>query len=145
MSTQIVAYPEATTWMYGVLTSPAISGVLGVYEDAAPEGDTTASSVWIEFELMGSGADAAEVAEQRIWTEFAFLVRAVSRGRSTVALRTIAQAIDTRLHRKNGTTSFGQVISSVRTQEEQDHWLEQGVEYRALGGIYNLIVQSLNP
>lgn len=145
MSTTIVAYPEATTWMYGVLTSPAISGVAGVYEDAAPEGATTATSVWIEFEAQAPGTDVAEVAEQRIWTEYAFLVRAVTRGRSTVALKTIATAIDARLHRKNGTTAGGQVISSVRTQEEQDHWLEQGVEYRSLGGIYSLIVQSLTP
>lgn len=145
MSTTIVAYPEATTWMYGVLTSPAISGVVGVYEDAAPEGSTDSNDVWIEFEAMAPGLDAAEVAEQRIWTEFAFLVRAVTRGRSTVALRTIAQAIDDRLHRKAGTTSIGRVISATRSQEEQDHWLEQGVEYRSLGGLYHLIVQSLTP
>lgn len=145
MSTTIVAYPEAITFLYSKLTSPAISGVSGVYEDAAPEGTTAAASVWIEYEAMAPGVDEAEVGEQRIWTEFAFLVRAVTRGRSTIALRTVAQAIDDRLHRKNGTTSLGQVISATRSQEEQDHWLEQGVEFRALGGIYHLIVQSLNP
>lgn len=145
MSTTIVAYPEATTWMYGKLTSPAISGVVGVYENVAPEGATAATNIWIEFEAMAPGTDEAEVGEQRIWTEYAFLVRAIGRGRSTLALKAAATAIDARLHRKNGTTSGGQVISSVRTQEEQDHWLEQGVEYRSLGGIYNLIIQSLNP
>lgn len=145
MTTQIVAYPEATTWLYGKLTSPAITGVLDVYEDAAPEGATDANDVWIEFELQAPGTDVAEVAEQRIWTEFAFVVRAMSRGRSTVALKTIATAIDARLHRASGTTSDGQVISSVRTQEDQGHWLEQGIEYRSLGGFYNLIVQSLHP
>jgi hypothetical protein len=145
MTTQIVAYPEATTWLFDTLATSPITGVVGVFEDAAPEGATSAADVWIEFEAQAPGSDVAEVAEQRIWTEFAFLVRAITRGRSTVALKDIATEIDSRLHRANGVTSDGQIISSVRTQEEQDHWLEQGVEYRALGGIYNLIVQSLTP
>ncbi len=143
MSTTIVAYPEAITFLFGKLNG--ISGVSGVYEDDAPQGSTDSNDVWIEYEALSPGSDLAEVGEQRIWTEYAFLVRAITRGRSTIALRTIAQAIDDRLHRKSGTTSLGQVISSVRTQEEQDHWLDQGVEYRALGGYYNLIVQSLTP
>lgn len=140
-----VAYPEATTWLYGTLTGVPISGVVGVFEDAAPEGSTAKDDVWVEFEAQAGGLDVAEVAEQRIWTEFAFLVRAVSRGRSTIALKDIVTEIDNRLHRANGVTTDGQVISSVRTQEEQDHWLEQGVEYRSLGGIYSLIVQRINP
>lgn len=145
MTTHIIAYPEATTWLYGKLTSPALSGVVGVYEDAAPEGATTAANVWVEFQTLAPGMDIAEVGAQRIWTEYAFLVRAITRGRSTVALKSIAYDIDTRLHRADGTTTDGQVISCVRSQEEQDHWLEQGVEYRALGGVYNLIVQSISP
>lgn len=139
------AYPEATTWLYDTLTTVPLAGVSGVYEDAAPEGATDSDDVWVEFEAQAGGLDVAEVAEQRIWTEFAFLVRAVTRGRSTVALKAIATEIDNRLHRANGTTADGQVISAVRTQEEQDHWLEQGVEYRSLGGIFNLIVQRTNP
>lgn len=136
-----MAYPEATTWLYGKLTSPALSGVVGVYEDQAPEGETSADDVWVEFELQAPGLDVAEVAEQRIWTEFAFLIRAVRRGRSTVALKTIATEIDNRLHRASGTTTDGQIIQAARTQEDQGRWLEQGVEYRSLGGFYNLIVQ----
>jgi hypothetical protein len=145
MTTTVIAYPEATTWMYGVLTTSPITGVSGVYEDAAPEGETDADDIWIEFELQAPGTDVAEVAEQRIWTELAFLVRAVARGRSTVALKPTAKTIDDRLHRANGTTTDGQIISSVRTGEDQGRWLEQGVEYRSLGGLYSLIVQSKNP
>lgn len=136
-----MAYPEATTWLYDTLTTTPIDGVVGVYEDAAPEGATTRDSVWVEFELQAPGLDVDEVGAQRIWTEFAFLVRAVRSGRSTVALKEIATEIDSRLHRASGTTSDGQVISSVRTQEDQGRWLDQGVEYRSLGGYYNLIVQ----
>lgn len=139
------AYPVATTWLYSTLTTAPITGVSGVYEDAAPEETTSHSSIWIEFEAMASGTDVAEVAEQRIWTEYAFLVRAITRGRDTIGLTAIVTEIDNRLHRANGSTADGQVISSTRSQEEQDHWVEQGVEYRALGGIYNVIVQRLIP
>jgi len=138
------AYTRATKWLYGVLTSPAISGVQGVYEDAAPEGVTVAGDVWIEFEPMTPGQDLGVVGEQRVWTEFPFLVRAITRGRSTKALEAISDAIDSRLHRVEGTTTDGRVLQSTRSSEEQDSWVEAGVEYRALGGIYHLIVQPLH-
>jgi hypothetical protein len=145
VTTPISEYAEATTWLYGKLTSPPITGILDAFEDAAPEGTTAATDIWIVFEAQADGLDAAEVGEQRIWTEFPFLVRAVTRGRSTVALKTYDKAIDARLHRKDGTTSEARVLSAVRTGPHQDHWLEQGVEFRALGGFYNVIVQSLDP
>ncbi len=56
-------------------------------------------------------------------------------------LKDIAMEMDTRLHRANGTTTDGQVISCVRSDERPDSWLEQGNEYRGLGGLYHLIVQ----
>jgi hypothetical protein len=135
------AYPRATTWLYQQLTTVPITGVTGVYEDLAPEGATDETSLWIEYELFATGQDVAEVGEQRIWTEFPFFVRAVKRGRSTVGLQAVADEIDNRLHRKAGTVTGGQILSSVRSQEHQDNWTEMGIEYRALGGVYHLIVQ----
>lgn len=137
------AYTRATTWVYGQLTTVPITGVVGVYEDAAPEGATSADDVWIEFELENPGDDVMEVGAQRIWTEFVFLVRALKRGRSTKALEAVADEIDNRLHRKAGTTSDGRVLYSSRDREDQESWLREGVEYRAAGGFYNLIVQPL--
>jgi len=140
------AYTRAATWMFGVLTSPPISGValsgLAVYDLDAPEGATSGADVWIEYEAMAPGSDVAEVAEQRIWTEFAFTVLAVTRGRSAKALEAIVDEIDNRLHRKSGTTSDGQIIQATRSEEVPPKpWLDQGVEFRGMGGIYNLIVQ----
>ena len=134
-------YTRATTWLYGTLTSPPIAGVLDAYEDYAPQGATDKDSVWIEYELMAPGDDVAEVAEQRIWTEFAFRVVACSRGRSRKALEPMADAIYTRLHRVSGSVAGGFVLSSVRTSEIAAGDLAQGVEYREIGGIFNLIVQ----
>ena len=149
------SYPRAATWLYGKLTSPAIAGVAAynsvagaaVFEDEAPQAAMARADTWIEYEVQAPGQDVAEVAEQRIWTEFVFLVRAVSRGRSTEALKAIADEIDNRLHRQSGTVSDGQVISSTRQQEHQGRTFDSigGVEYRELGGFYSLIVQTLNP
>jgi hypothetical protein len=135
------AYPIASTWLYDTLTDTPITGVTGVYEDAAPQGATDKNSRWVEFELFAPGQDVAEVAEQRIWTELTFMVRVVMRGRSSVALTDIAAEVDDRLHRASGTTADGAVISSTRSQEHQENWTEMGIEYRALGGVYHLIVQ----
>lgn len=137
------AYPEAVTWLYGVLTTPPITGVIGAYEDAAPEGVTNSASIWIEYEPFAPGGDVAEIAENRIWTEFAFFVRVCKRGRSTMDLKTIATEMDNRLHRKDGTTTDGRILSCTRSDERPEHWLEQGNEYRALGGLYHLIVQPV--
>lgn len=137
------AYTRATRWLYTTLTTPPITGVLDAYEDQAPEGTTSKNSIWIEFEALSDGVDAAEVGEQRIWTEFPFAVRALMRGRDTLALEPVADEIDNRLHRKSGTTSDGRVISSVRTQEASPSFVEEGVEYRGLEGTYSLIVQHI--
>lgn len=144
-----MGYPRVTTWMYGVLTAPPIAGVSdsdgvtggAVFEDDAPQLSTDADSVWIVFEIMSPGQDVAVVGDQRVWTEFAFLVRAVARTRSTKALESVAKEIDTRLDRASGASTGAAIVTSFRVEEHQDKWFEQGVEYRALGGQYNVIVQ----
>lgn len=135
-------YTGATTWLYKALTDPQISGVgLAVYEDVAPQGATNKDTVWIEFELYAPGDDAAEVAEQNIWTEFTFIVRGIMRGRSTVALKPVAEAIYARLHRADAVLGDARILSATRQRPDHDNWTEMGVEYRSLGGIYNVIVQ----
>lgn len=143
------AYTRATRWLYARLTTPtAITGVTaGVHEDAVPEGLAGATDVWIEFEAMDPGLDLAEVAAHRIWTEFSFLVRAMKRGRSYQELEGITDEIDNRLHRADGTVSDGRILSCIRSEvgssEAPESFLRQGVEYRALGQIYNVLIQPL--
>lgn len=143
------AYPRAAKWLYEQLTTPTlIEGVgLAVYEAQAPEGETTAESVWITFEALEPGGDLAVVNAHRVWTEFAFLVQAVMRGRSTTALQAIVDEIDDRLHRKDGVIDDARVLSCTRQEdagsEVPENELRQGVEYRRLGGTYNLIIQPV--
>lgn len=136
------AYPRAASWLYSTLTTMPITGVLDVYEDDAPEGETAEDSMWITFELLAPGLDVAEVGMQRIWTEFAFAVLVWARSRSTKGLQDIADEIDDRLHRSSGIADTdGYIIQSTRSQEHQEKRVDMGIEYRGLGGVYNLIVQ----
>lgn len=135
------AYPEAITWLYATLTTPPIAGVLDAYEDTAPQGVTASDDIWIEYEAFAPGEDVMEVGQHRIWTEFAFHVRACKRGRSTMALKVVANEIDDRLHRADGTTTDGLILACTRSDERPGDGLEQGNEYRSLGGLYHLIVQ----
>lgn len=149
MSGGFVGYPRITEWMYGVLTATPIPTVSNfdsktggaVFEDEAPQLSTEADSVWIVFETLAPGMDVAVVGDQRVWTEWAFLVRAIARTRSTKALESAAKEIDARLDRASGTSPGAAIVTSYRVEEHQDKWFEQGVEYRALGGQYNVIVQ----
>jgi hypothetical protein len=134
-------YVDASTWIYSTLTTPAIGGIVGVYEDLAPGGVTSKDSIWVEFEEFMAADDVAEVGEQNIWTEFTFIVQAFKRGRSTVALKDVAAEINDRLHRASGGVTGAFVVSCTRQRPEHSNWTEMGVEYRSLGGIYNLIVQ----
>lgn len=135
-------YIGANTWLYETLTSPEIDGVgLNVYEDAAPQGVTDRGTVWLEFELFASGDDVAEVAEQNIWTEFTYMIRAVKRGRSTKELLVPATEIYSRLHRSDGVAGDARILSCTRQRPDHENFTSMGIEYRSLGGIYNLIVQ----
>lgn len=136
-------YVSAVKFLYDTLTSPAIPDVTDVFEDVAPEGETGASDTWITFQLLAPGDDVWEVSAQTIWTEFVFLIRAVNRGRSTVALGDTAAEIKTRLHRVDGTVlaTDAVVVSSTHQRPDHESWTSMGVEYRSLGGVYNLIVQ----
>lgn len=134
-------YTRATAFLYGKLTTPAISGVSGVHEITAPQGSTDKTSKWIEFESMAPGEDVAEVGAQRIWTDFVFRIVAASRSESVASLEAIADEIYSRLHRSSGSVTGGEVISCVRTEEIVIPDIAQGVEYRELGGFFALIVQ----
>lgn len=139
-------YTGMTGWLYDTLLTPPIGGVVGVYEDIAPQSVTDKDSVWVEFELFAPGDDAAEVAEQRIWTEFPVVVRAIARGRSTFALADIAAELYSRLHRQSGVVGDARVVSCTADRPDHENWTAMGIEYRSLGQIYNLIVQpAVNP
>jgi hypothetical protein len=146
MST-INEYVEAATWIVETLTNPPIAGLNGpVEESPASQAGSTAAETWprIIFQQQ-SYHDEMVIAGDRVWSEINLLVLAVTRGESTLALRDIAIEIDARLHKASGVTANAQIIESVRQGGFNDSVDESGISYRRLGGIYQLIVQPLNP
>lgn len=141
-------YTRAARWLFEQLTDTPIDGIGdAVYEEDAPEGATGSATKFITFEAMDPGLDVAAVASRRIWTEFTFLVQAVTRGRSTQALEPIVDEIDARLHRKDGVIDDARVLSCTRAEDTGSEFpeseLRQGVEYRRLGNAYSLLIQPL--
>lgn len=135
-------YPRAATWLTTVLTTPPITGLTGgVHEHPGPQGSVYPM---VTFQQQ-SEVDLSVINAHRVWAEFLILVRVIGQTASTVSLEAIADEIDARLHRVSGTTTDAQVISSVR--ESSFHMAEavQGVEYRHLGGLYQLLVQPTHP
>jgi hypothetical protein len=134
-------YVSAATWLTETLTTPPIAGVTAVCEHPAPQ-----LSVYplITFQQQ-SELDLEVINAHRVWAEFQFLVRVIGQTASSLDLKAIADEIDARLHRTSGTTSDSQVISSTRKYVFHMPEEAQGVEYRHLGGLYELLVQPLNP
>lgn len=131
-------YTRAARWL--ATTLDGITDVTAVYEAPAPQ---DAAYPCVTFD-QAHASDLTEIGAHRIWADLTFLVAAVTKGLSTLALEAIADEIDTRLHRASGTTSDGRVVSSVRLEPFHDRPVEDGVTYVRLGGLYQLLVQPLN-
>jgi len=135
-----VEYSEAAAWLTATLTG--ISGMTGgVQEHPAAELSTYPLVTFSEQ----AWTDVSVINGHRVWSELLFLVTAISKGESTLALKAIATEIDNRLHRASGTTTDGQIIESIRQGGFQTSEVDNGVSYRRLGGFYQLIVQPTNP
>ncbi len=130
-------YPRASDWLNTVLAG--ISGVNTICEHPVPQGQPYPAITW----SVQASDDMTVVGESRVWAEFLMLVTAVDQTRSTLALQSIADAIDLALHGTTGDVADASVISSVRISPFQDSDIADGVPYRRLGGLYSLLVQPL--
>ena len=132
-------YTRAAHWLVASLA--ALPGSPKVYEAPAPQ-DATFPCVVFE---QHDETDVSVIGAHRVWARFLFLVTVIDRGLSTLALEPIADAIDAALHRTDGTTSDGRIVSSTRDAVFHDRPVEEGITYVRLGGTYELLVQPLNP
>lgn len=134
-------YPRAAKWLYQTLTTPPIPGIRTVSEHPAPQGSPRPT---ITF-LLQAPDDLTVVGEDRVWAAFLMLVTAIDQTESTASLRPYADEIDRRLHGTDGVADDARVISSVRLSAFHADEVDDGVPYRRLGGLYELLVQPLNP
>lgn len=141
--TVINEYFEVAKWLYETLSTPAISGLSGgVWEHPAP---ANATYPLITFTLQ-TPKDVETVSHTRVWAEFLMLVTAIDQTESTTGLKTIANAIESRLQGAAGTTTDGRILSANReggfARAEES---KLGLKFRRVGGWYRVLAQPLSP
>ena len=133
----------AGKWLYGRLTADTtLAGLVSnrVY-------DTRAGNVYpsIVFQYQG-GADALGVGARRLQVNALYVIRAVDKTASFVAIAPIADRIDDLLHRQDAPVVIGGVtlgyIGCYRVQPFALAETSDDVEYRHLGGIYRLMARE---
>ncbi len=126
-----------SAWLYGKLSGDeTLAGLVGsrIYEDVAPP---KAAYPLIVYHVQ-DGHDVNGVAGARILTQEVYVVKAVHRDTSYSSLKAIAKRIDELIHTASGQTTDGDLVACIREQPLKFLAIEDGVEYRHLGGIYRL-------
>jgi hypothetical protein len=137
----------AKSWLRATLAADATlvalvggAGAPRIYDGPAPEGSAFPYVVFLPYTR---GRDLSVIGEIRVWSELPYIVKAVHQAESYAdPLQTLAERIDALLHRSRGMVAGGEVIACVRTSPLEYPELKHSVQYRHLGGIYKLQVQS---
>ena len=133
----------AEQWIYDVLTDDATLAALitGVYSYVAPD---TATDPFVVFSYANDGEDEQGVGGVRLYSVMRYTIRAVAMCETFSSLATIADQIDTLLHGKFAAgPSGGVIVECIRLRPfAAVEVLEGGIQYRQLGGVYQLRVQD---
>ena len=127
------AQQVADTWLFSTLDA-ALSVPVSTHP-APGEADPP----YVTFTPV-SAIDILTGNDNRIQTEYRYLVRAIDRGRSFPFA--LADAVDAALNRVRGSAAGGQVIACVRAAPFSVAEDVEGVEYRHIGGEYTIIVTT---
>lgn len=133
---------RAEQWLYATLTADAtLTGLVGtrVYSEVAPP---EATYPCVIFGLQYA-ADVATHSAERIMVNGLWLVRGVVQASSFGGnLQTIADRLDALLHRSaGGTADAATVFTSVREEPFKQATVNEGIQYRSLGGLFRLYTQ----
>jgi len=133
----------AEEWLYATLTGDsALAAVVGgrVFSEQAPRG-TPLPAVIFSFVV---GNDVVTSSQDRIMVDALYTVRGTKQAASYDAdLVTIANRIDALLQRSDGGSGTGAVVfTSYREEPLKRIELDEGIEYRALGGTYRILAQQ---
>lgn len=139
MSVETVAVER---WIYGALLAAGITeiGTSRIYGYVAPN---DAPMPFVVFQHQAS-RDIRGVGTARIMVDCMYVVKAVDEtGRFTGTLSAVAEAIDAALHAKSGTLGpEGIVLHCVREEPFALFEIDDGREYRHLGGLYRIWAQA---
>lgn len=125
-------------WLYATLSGdPALAGLVSGRISGTLSVDTLAVP-YVTF-LMQSSRDIAGVGGTRISTDNLYAVKAVAQTGTWDDVNAIAQRIDALLHRPSAVMTQGSgSLSCIREQIIQYPEVEEGLQYRHLGGIYRI-------
>jgi len=127
-------------WLYSLLSTDAtLLGAApgGVHADAAPRG----TAFPLVIIALQDATDGMSFNGTRILVRATYQVKVVGQGASYSALDTAAGRIDALLHRASGSVSGGVIYSCVRVEPFRYREDLDGIEYRHLGGFYEIQVQ----
>lgn len=139
-----------TSWLYSTLAADSAgAGSLGVLSTDITSRiyDSLADQAQSEFPIILFGLQVARDDlvlnnRRRVWAEYLWQVKVIGKNHAYSELTDLASRIDTLIDRGQGTPTGGKVITcsrerTLRYAEETD-----GLIYRHLGGLYQIIVQA---
>jgi len=127
-------------WLYRVLSQDMTLGdMVGgrIYAYVAPQ-DAPFPFILISHQ---AGHDVRGVGPARVMVSLVYQVKVVGQGGSFAPLQPIADRIDALLQGASGAVVDGQVLMCVREQPVAYVEVDDGVQYRHLGGLYRIIAQ----
>lgn len=130
----------ADKWIYATLSADAtLLPLIGgrVYDTLAAAGTALP---YVVFSYQG-GYDVRGNGPIRVLHSGLYLVKAIGQGTSFATLAPIAARIDALLHAKHGVNTDGDAWA-VREQPFKYLEIDNGVQYRHLGGLYRVWVQG---
>lgn len=130
------------SWLYARLSGDAtLTALVGgrIYDSLA--GRSTAYPL-VTFQFQG-GRDVLGVSAQMLMGQEVYQVAATGRATTYTALKPIARRIHDLLHGRRGRTADGLIYACVREQPLKLVYVEDGIQYCRLGGLYRLYPAAL--
>jgi hypothetical protein len=121
---------DVAEWLYSRLAADQVGVANRVYRNVAPN---SATLPLVLFSYI-QGGDVLGVNVARIMTNGRWLIRAVNKTPSGKALETIADAINSQLHRQSGTG----VHACWREEPFEMTEVIDGEQYQYLGAFYHI-------
>lgn len=130
------------SWLYTTLSTDAtLVAQVGtrIYSYVAP---TTATTPYVVFNAQSPGFDVMGVGTARVMLNCLYQVKVVVQDASFSTAKAAANRIDALLHGATGAPTGGEVLGCVREGPLAYAEVTDGIEYRHLGGLYRIWVQS---
>jgi hypothetical protein len=128
-------------WLYELLSGDQeLQSLVGdrVYGYLAPPG---AQFPFVVFTHQG-GHDVLGVGPARVMAHLLYQVKAVGKGNSFAPLQPIADRVDALLQGASGSVVDGYVLICVREHPFAFVEVDNGVEYRHIGGLWRILISG---